>query len=70
MPAFKATHKTGAIVITSSASSVELVAILSLLVFVIGKEFIGQTQVDFYRIPWMAASESGGIETLHFMTET
>jgi hypothetical protein len=53
VPAFKATHKTGAIAITSSASSLELVAILSLLVFVIGKEFIGQTQ------------DSSRLQTLH-----
>lgn len=33
-----------------------------------GNESNSQMKVDFYCIPWMAAFESGGIKTLHFMT--
>ena len=39
-------------------------------IFLTGNESIGQTKVDIYCAPWMAAFESGGIETLHFMTGT
>jgi len=43
---------------------------ISVGIFVIGNESVGQTKVDFYCIPWMAALKSGGIESLHFMTGT
>jgi hypothetical protein len=42
---------------------------IPVVIFVTGNESIGQTKVDFYCVPWMAAFESAGIETLYFMTE-
>ena len=43
---------------------------ISIGIFVIGNESIGQKKVDFYCTTWMDVFESGGIETLHFMTGT
>jgi hypothetical protein len=43
---------------------------ISVELFLIENESIGQTKVDFYCTPWIAAFESGCIETLHFMTGT
>ena len=40
------------------------------VIIVIGNKSIGQTKVNFYCVPWMAAFGSGGIETLHVMTGT
>jgi hypothetical protein len=43
---------------------------ISVAIFVIGKESICHTKVDFYCVLCVAVFESGGIETLHFMTGT
>ena len=39
-------------------------------IFVAGNQSIGQTKIDFYCAPWMAAFELGVIEALYFMTGT
>jgi len=43
---------------------------ISVGIFVVGNESIGQTKVDFYCSPWMSSFEFCGIETLHFMAVT
>ena len=44
--------------------------IISVGIFVTGKESIGQAKIYFYYAPSMATFEYGGIETLYFITGT
>jgi len=62
-------HKTTATIYNNVISRLDGIGYVTVGIFVIGNESIGQTKVDLYCDKWMVAFESGGIETLHFMTE-
>jgi hypothetical protein len=61
-------HKTAATIYDNVINRLFGIGHVTVGIFVIGNESIVQTKVDFYCAQWRVAFESGGIGTLHFMT--